>query len=216
MKGPFSYGMRRAAFNAAVLASFAASFAAAADSPARVAILGDSLTAGYGLPAAEAFPARLETELRGRGLAVEILNAGVSGDTTAGGLARLDWALADAPDALIVALGGNDALRGLDPAAMEANLTAIVERAQAAGAKVMLAGMRAPPNLGRDYEAAFNAVFPRVAARRGAALYPFLLDGVAADPALNQPDGIHPSAAGAAVMARRMAPAVEEWLAADP
>lgn len=209
MRGLFSYGVRRAAFNAAVLASFAA----AADSPARIAILGDSLTAGYGLPAAEAFPARLETELRDRGLAVEILNAGVSGDTTAGGRARLDWVLADAPDALVVALGGNDALRGLDPAAMEANLSAIVERAQAAGVRVMVAGMRAPPNMGRGYEAAFNAVFARVAARRGAALYPFLLDGVAADPVLNQPDGIHPSAEGAAVIARRLAPALAEWLA---
>lgn len=171
------------------------------------------MAAGYGLRAEEAFPARLEAELRELGVEAEVANAGVSGDTTAGGLARLDWVLADEPDALVVALGGNDALRGLDPAAMEANLSAIVGRAQAAGVRVMLAGMRAPPNMGRDYEAAFNAVFARVVARRGAALYPFLLDGVAADPALNQPDGIHPSAAGAAVIARRLAPAIAKWLA---
>lgn len=210
MKTRFTYGVRRLACNAVALASLAA--AAAADSPARIAILGDSLAAGYGLRAAEAFPARLEAELRGLGAAAEVANAGVSGDTSAGGLARLDWVLADAPDALVVALGGNDALRGLDPAAMEANLSAIVERAQAAGVRVMVAGMRAPPNMGRDYEAAFNAVFARVAARSGAALYPFLLDGVAADPALNQPDGIHPSAEGAEVIARRLAPAIAEWL----
>ena len=212
MKTRRTYGARRLACNAVALASLAAA-AAAADTPPRIAILGDSLAAGYGLRAEEAFPARLEAELRELGVEAEVANAGVSGDTTAGGLARLDWVLADAPDALVVALGGNDALRGLDPAAMEANLSAIVGRAQTAGVRVMLAGMRAPPNMGRDYEAAFNAVFARVAARRGAALYPFLLDGVAADPALNQPDGIHPSAAGAAVIARRLAPAIAKWLA---
>ena len=178
--------------------------------------MGDSITAGYGLAAEDAFPARLEAELRDLGVAAEVSNAGVSGDTTAGGLARVDWLLADSPGAVIVALGGNDALRGLAPEEAEANLAAIVAKLRAAGARVMLAGMLAPRNLGAAYARAFDAIFPRVARRTGAAFYPFLLDGVAADPALNQPDGIHPNAAGAALIAARMAPVVAEWLAAVP
>ena len=211
------YGAARAAFNAlaalCALCACGSAVAAAAEAP-RIAILGDSIAAGYGLAAEDAFPARLEAALRALGVAAEVSNAGVSGDTTAGGLARVDWLLADSPGAVVVALGGNDALRGLAPEAVEANLAAIVEKLRAGGARVMLAGMLAPRNLGEAYAREFDAVFPRVARRYGAAFYPFLLDGVAADPALNQPDGIHPNAAGAALIAERMAPVVAEWLAA--
>ena len=183
----------------------------AADPP-RLLALGDSLTAGYGLAQEDAFPAQLETALRARGHAVAVLDAGVSGDTTAGGRARLDWVLADDPDAAIVALGGNDGLRGLDPAGTRATLTAIVERLRGEGIPVLIAGMLAPPNLGPDYGAAFNAVFPEVAEETGALLYPFFLEGVAAEPALNQPDGIHPTAEGVAVMVAGILPAVEALL----
>ena len=213
--GASRYGVARAAFNAlAALCACGSAAAAGAEAP-RIAILGDSIAAGYGLAAEDAVPARLEAELRRLGVAAEVSNAGVSGDTTAGGLARVDWLLADSPGAVVVALGGNDALRGLAPEAVEANLAAIVEKLRAGGARVMLAGMLAPRNLGEAYARAFDAVFPRVARRYGVAFYPFLLDGVAADPALNQPDGIHPNAAGAALIAERMAPAVAAWLAAE-
>ena len=213
--GASRYGVARAAFNAlAALCACGGASAAGAEAP-RIAILGDSIAAGYGLAAEDAVPARLEAELRRLGVAAEVSNAGVSGDTTAGGLARVDWLLADSPGAVVVALGGNDALRGLAPEAVEANLAAIVEKLRAGGARVMLAGMLAPRNLGEAYARAFDAVFPRVARRYGVAFYPFLLDGVAADPALNQPDGIHPNAAGAALIAERMAPAVAAWLAAE-
>lgn len=180
--------------------------------PLRLLALGDSLTAGYGLPHEDAFPVRLEAALRARGHAVMVLDAGVSGDTTAGGRARLDWVLADDPDAAIVALGGNDGLRGLDPEGTRANLTAIVERLRGEGIPVLIAGMLAPPNLGPDYGSAFNAVFPEVAEETGALLYPFFLEGVAAEPALNQPDGIHPTAEGVAVMVAGILPAVEALL----
>jgi acyl-CoA thioesterase-1 len=185
--------------------------AAAAEGP-RILVLGDSLTVGYGLAEEEAFPARLEARLRAAGIAAAVLNAGVSGDTTAGGLARLDWVLGDAPDHVIVALGANDALRGLDPAQVEANLATIVERLEARGVRVLVAGMLAPPNMGHAYETAFNAVFPRLAKRFAVPLYPFLLDGVAAEPDLLQPDGTHPNPAGADTIAARMLPAVIDWL----
>lgn len=186
-------------------------------SPARAApvtllALGDSLTAGYGLPAAEAFPVQLEAALKAKGRDVRVVNAGVSGDTSAGGLARLDWALADKPQAAIVALGANDGLRGLDTDRLRANLDAIVARLQGAGVKVLLAGMEAPPNLGPEYGQAFRAAYARVAKDRGVALYPFFLDGVAANPALNQKDGLHPTGAGVAVMVGRMLPMVEKLL----
>ncbi|MBB4286487.1 arylesterase [Roseospira goensis] len=178
----------------------------------RLLAFGDSLTAGYNLPQEAAFPVQLEQALRDRGHDVTVLNGGVSGDTTAGGRARLDWVLAQDPDAAIVALGGNDGLRGLDPADTRANLTAIVTRFQDAGIPVLIAGMKAPPNLGRDYGQAFNSVFPDVAEETGALLYPFFLEGVAADPALNQPDGIHPTADGVAVMVEGILPQVEALL----
>jgi acyl-CoA thioesterase-1 len=209
--GALRYGARWGWFNArAVAASLVLAATANAEAP-RIVVLGDSLAAGYGLAAEDAFPARLEARLRAAGLAAAVVNAGVSGDTTAGGLARLDWVLGDA-DHVIVALGANDALRGLDPAETEANLAVIVERLEARGVRVLIAGMRAPPNMGRAYEAAFNAVFPRLAERFRVPLYPFLLDGVAAEPSLLQADGTHPNAAGADAIARRMLPLVRAWL----
>lgn len=162
----------------------------------RVALLGDSLTAGYGLAPADSFPARLQDALDGLGYAVEVLDAGVSGDTTAGGLARLDWVLGDRPDLVVVELGANDALRGLPPETAYANLDAILARLAKQGVAAMLAGMRAPRNLGADYVAAFDSIYPRLAKEHSVPLYPFFLEAVALDPALNQPDGLHPNAAG--------------------
>ncbi|MQX36592.1 arylesterase [Roseospira navarrensis] len=183
----------------------------------RLLVLGDSLTAGYNLPQDKAFPVQLEEALGDAGHEVTVLNAGVSGDTTAGGRARLDWVLAEEPDAAIVALGGNDGLRGLDPAQTREHLTAIVRRLKSEEVQVMIAGMLAPPNLGRDYGEAFNTVFPEVAERTGVLFYPFFLEGVAADPALNQSDGIHPTAEGVSVMVENILPKVERLLEkADP
>jgi len=179
--------------------------AAGAD-PVRILAFGDSLTAGYGLPEAEGFPAQLEAALAAAGIEAEVINGGVSGDTTAGGLARLDWALADDPDVVILELGANDGLRGLRPAETRANLDAILTRLGEEGIAVLLAGMLAPPNLGREFGEAFNAMFPALAEEHGVAFYPFFLDGVATDPALNQPDGIHPNAAGVAVIVERILP----------
>jgi acyl-CoA thioesterase-1 len=171
-----------------------------------VVALGDSLTAGLGVAADEAFPARLETRLKTEGYAYRVVNAGVSGDTTAGGLRRVDWVLRARPDVVIVALGANDGLRGQDPRAMRANLDEIVARLQAAGARVLLVGMRLPPNYGGDYTKEFEAVFPAVARRAKVALVPFLLDGVAGVPRLNQADGIHPTAAGQQAIADHLWP----------
>jgi acyl-CoA thioesterase-1 len=193
-----------------LLAALAATPAAA--EPVRILAFGASIIAGHGLEAKDSLPAQLEKALAERGIAAEVINGGVSGETSAGGLARLDWALADDPDLVIVDLGGNDALRGIDPRSTEANLDAIVARIRAQGRRVLLAGMLAPPNLGADYAAAFNAVFPAVAERHGVPLYPFILDGVVADPALNQEDGIHPNAAGVKVIVERMLPDVIEAL----
>ena len=187
-----------------------------ADDAARILILGDSLSAGLGLPEDESFPSRLGAALEEKGHAVTIINAGVSGDTSAGGRARLDWVMGEDPDAALVTLGANDALRGLDTDAMKANLIAIVERLQAEGLPVLIAGMKAPPNLGDDYESAFEAVFPAVAQQTGALLYPFFLEGVAADPALNQADGIHPTAEGVEIIVKGILPKVEELLARLP
>ena len=185
---------------------------AAAEEPG-IVVLGDSLTAGFGLPREDAFPARLETALKARGHGWRVIDAGVSGDTSAGGLARLDWMLADAPDIVIVELGANDGLRGLPTDRMEANLDAILARLADAGATVLLAGMRAPANFGADYEAAFQAVYERLAARHGVAFYPFFLEGVALEPALNQADGIHPNAAGVDEIVRRIVPHVVALIA---
>jgi acyl-CoA thioesterase-1 len=174
-----------------------------------VVFLGDSLTAGYGLAAEEAFPALVEQRLASSGLPVRVVNAGVSGDTSAGGLARLDWLLAQKPAILFVCLGGNDGLRGLPLSATEANLRAIVEGARAAGARVVLAGMQIPPNYGPEYTAGFRALFPRLATEYDLTLVPFLLEGVAARPELNQRDGIHPNAEGQKIVARTVTQALE-------
>ncbi len=200
------------ALAAAVWLSLAA---ARADQAPLVVMLGDSLTAGYGLAAKDALPRRLEAALLGRGVAVRIRNAGVSGDTTAGGRARLDWVLADRPGYVIVALGANDALRGIDPATTRANLDWILAELKRRGIAVLLAGMLAPPNLGREYRRRFDRLYPGLAARHGVLLYPFLLDGVAAEPTLNQADGIHPNPAGVAVISERLAPYVIRLLEDD-
>ncbi|WP_241003880.1 arylesterase [Magnetospirillum aberrantis] len=180
--------------------------------PFRLLALGDSLTAGYGVAAADSFPAQLERALRAQGHDVTVINAGVSGDTSAGGKARLDWSLGDRPNAAIVELGANDGLRGLDVGQMEANLDNIVGRLKGAGIKVLLTGMRAPPNYGADYAQSYAAVFPRVARRHQVAFYPFFLEGVARDPRFNQPDGLHPTALGVAEIVRRMLPEVTALL----
>lgn len=195
------------------IALFRSGAALAQGAEIRLLMLGDSITAGYGLARSEGPPARLQALLRQRGRHVRVIDAGVSGDTTAGGRARLDWALADRPQAAIVALGGNDALRGLTPQQMRANLAAILDRLAQRNIPALLAGMIAPPNLGRDYGDEFRAVFTDLARERPEVVfYPFLLDGVAGDPRLNQPDRIHPTAEGAEEIARRMLPFVETLL----
>ena len=167
----------------------------------RVVVLGDSLTAGLGLPSDQAYPAVLQRRLNDAGLGYDVVNAGVSGDTSAGGLRRLDWALDGDVRVLIVALGGNDALRGLQPDELKRNLAQIIERAQARGVRVVLAGMDAPPNWGRGYIVAFHQVYPSVAAEYHVAFVPFLLAGVGGHDELNQNDGIHPTVAGARIVA---------------
>ena len=179
----------------------------------RLVALGDSLTAGLGLPQDQAFPEALEKALRAKGYDVEIANAGVSGDTSADGLARYDWSVPQDTDALIVELGANDMLRGLDPAAAEASLAQILTRAKAAHIVTLLAGMRAAPNLGPDYQRRFDAIYPALAERFGVALYPFFLDGVAADPKLNQKDGLHPTRQGVEKIVANILPSVEALLA---
>ena len=169
---------------------------------------GDSLTAGYGLAPEQAFPARLEAALRRQGIEVRVVNGGVSGDTTAGGLSRLDWALADKPDLVILALGANDALRGIDPVTVRDNLDKMIEKIEANGAKMLLIGMLAPPNWGAEYENAFDRIFPELAKTHDVPLYPFFLEGVAMKPELNQPDGLHPNERGVAVLVDRLAPVV--------
>ena len=183
--------------------------AAAAASRVKVAFLGDSLTAGYGLAPSEAYPSLLQARLLSAGLAAEVVNAGVSGDTSAGGLRRLDWALEGDVRVLVVALGGNDALRGLGTEDLRRNLAAIIERARERGVTVILAGMEAPPNLGRAYTSAFRQVYRDLAETYRIALIPFLLDGVAGRPSLNQADFIHPNAAGATKVANLVWPYVE-------
>jgi acyl-CoA thioesterase I len=175
-------------------------------------VLGDSLTAAYGLDLADGFPARLEQALRAEGYDCAVLDAGVSGDTSAGGLARLDWMLADRPSHVIVELGANDGLRALPSEQMEQNLDQIVARLKDEGIAVLLTGMLAPPNLGRDYGAAFEAVFPRLAQQHDLPLYPFFLDGVAGEALLNQGDGIHPTAEGVAIIVENILRTVTDWL----
>jgi acyl-CoA thioesterase-1 len=197
------------------LSAVTPSTAAAGDS-LRVLAFGDSLTAGYGLPKEVSFTTQLERALENDGLAAAVINAGVSGDTSAGGLARLDWTLGGTPhggpDAVIVELGANDALRGIDPRVTYDNLDAILSKIRRRGLPVLLAGMRAPPNMGPEYAEAFDGIYTRLADKHGVALYPFFLEGVAADPELNQADGIHPNARGVAEIVKRIAPAVKVLL----
>jgi acyl-CoA thioesterase-1 len=185
----------------------------AAERPVQIVVLGDSLTAGYGLPADAAFPARLEQALKGKGLAVEVANAGVSGDTASGGLARLDWSVPEGTDAVIVELGANDMLRGIDPKVTRTALEEIVRRLVARRIAVLIAGMWATPNLGPDYGRDFEAIYADLAAKNGLLLYPFFLEGVAADARLNQRDGTHPNAAGVDAIVKRILPKVEELVA---
>ncbi len=203
------YGQAARLFNIAWLAvALAAGAAGAGERPLRLVAFGDSLTAGYRLEVSAAFPAQLERALNAQGRRVEVINAGVSGDTTARGLARLDWTLGERPDAVILELGANDALRGVKPAVTYANLDRILTRLGERGVPVLLAGMLAPPNLGRRYGRQFNAVFPRLAEKHGVPLYPFFLDGVATDRVLNLGDGMHPNRAGVTVMVERIMPYV--------
>ena len=175
----------------------------------RLLAFGDSLTSGWGLAARDAFPAQLERALHAAGRKnVRVIASGVAGDTSAGGRARLAWSLADRPDVAIVELGANDGLRGIDPASTYGNLDAILAELKRRGIPVLLAGMYAPPNLGSEYGEAFNAIYPRLAERHGVVLYPFFLEGVAVEPALNQPDGIHPNGDGVAVIVERILPYV--------
>jgi acyl-CoA thioesterase-1 len=190
----------------------AGSIAAQAAAPIRLLVLGDSLTAGYGLPHADGFQAQLARALAAQGRDVRMIDAAVSGDTTAGGRARLDWALGDGADAAIVELGANDGLRGLDPAQMEANLSAILDTLAAKHIPVLLTGMYALPNFGADYGQAFKAVFDRLGARKGVLYDPFFLEGVAAVPSLNQADGLHPNAEGVRREVARLLPLVDRLL----
>ena len=180
--------------------------------PVRIVALGDSLTAGYQLPASAALPAVLERNLRAAGRDVRIDNAGVSGDTASGGLERLDWALGQGADGVILALGANDMLRGVDPAQTEKALDEIVSRLQAKNLKVLLVGMLASPSLGPEFVQRFNAIYGRLAERHGVLLYPFILQGVTQNPRLNLSDGMHPNREGVEVIAKSMQPAVERLI----
>lgn len=207
------YGRRAALQKALLLFPAGSALAQTAGQPVRLLALGDSLTAGYGLPRGQGFVPQLQAALRARGRNVRVLDGGVSGDTMAGGAARLDWAMAERPQAAIVALGGNDGLRGLPPERMAEALESILSRLEARRVPTLLAGMEAPPNLGNDYTSAFRRVFSDAAARRpGLVFVPFFLDGVAGERNLNQPDGIHPNERGVAEMVRRMLPPTEALL----
>jgi acyl-CoA thioesterase-1 len=181
--------------------------------PVRIVVFGDSLVAGFQIETADAFPAQLERALKARGHAVQVVNAGVSGDTTASALERLRWAVPERTDAVIVELGANDALRGLDPGRAKANLDRIIATLKAGGSEVLLAGMLAPRNFGPEYARAFDAIYGELASRHGVLLYPFFLDGVALDRAFNLGDGLHPNEKGVAEITRRILPLVEELIA---
>ena len=200
---------------AAALAAMIAPLSAAhaQSTPIRLVALGDSLSAGYNLPQEAAFPVALERALKAKGYKVEIANAGVSGDTSAGGLDRLDWSVPDGTDGVILELGANDMLRGLDPAGTRKNIEAIVERLKSRNIPVMLAGMYASRNLGPDYVQKFDSIYPDIAKKHDLVLYPFFLDGVAGDRSLNLPDGLHPTAKGVEIIVERILPSVESFLA---
>jgi acyl-CoA thioesterase I len=216
---PRSYGnnhvrvQRLAALLLAVACVFAPDFAAAAGQPVKIVALGDSLTAGLGLPVDAGFPARLARALQAKGIAVTIANAGVSGDTASGGLNRLAWSVPQGTDAVILELGANDMLRGVDPNVTKAALDKILVQLAGRHIPVLLAGMKSSRNMGDEYARAFDAIFPVLASTHRVVFYPFFLDGVAADPKLNQGDGMHPNAAGVDVIVKRMLPSVEELIA---
>ena len=195
-----------------VIAFLLLSIPAAFSKPVTLLVLGDSLSSGFGLSPQEAFPARLEAALKVQYPGIKIINAGVSGDTAADGLARLDWALNDEVGGLIVELGANDALRGLDVAQTEAALDGIMAKAAAKKLPTLLLGMKAPPNMGPDYVARFDGLYPRLAKKYNALLYPFFLDGVAADASLNQGDGMHPNGRGVDLIVSKIKPGVEELI----
>jgi acyl-CoA thioesterase I len=213
-----SYGLRFMAFKhpaSLIFGAFLAILATAADAePYRIVGLGDSLMAGYGLGPGEGFPEKLQAALQRKGHDVVIANAGVSGDTTSGGLSRLDWSTPDGTQFVILELGANDMLRGIAPEVTEQNLDRMIFRLKQRGIAVLLVGMVAAPNLGSDYADAFNAIFPRLAQKHDVALYPFFLDGVAADRSFLLEDGMHPNAAGIERMVERVLPEVEKLIAA--
>jgi acyl-CoA thioesterase-1 len=218
--GGFSYGWRRAlvqiagaAVCSAMIIAATAVPAARAETPVKIVALGDSLTAGYGLPDPDGFVPRLQAALAGKGINVEIVNAGVSGDTAPDGLGRLDWSVPQGTDAVIVELGANDMLRGAKPEVTRDALDAILRRLSERHIPVLLCGMRAAPNLGAEYGQAFEQIYPALAAQYDALLYPFFLDGAAADRSLTQHDGMHPNAAGVDVIVSRILPKVEELIA---
>jgi acyl-CoA thioesterase-1 len=200
---------------AAVLVAVIAPLPAAhaQNNPIRLVALGDSLSAGYNLPQEAAFPVALERALKAKGYRVEVANAGVSGDTSSGGLDRLDWSVPDGTDGVILELGANDMLRGLDPAGTRKNVEAIVERLKSRNIPVMLAGMYASRNLGTEYVQKFDSIYPDIAKKHDLVLYPFFLDGVAGDRSLNLPDGMHPTAKGVEIIVERILPSVESFLA---
>lgn len=216
-----SYGFWHMAFNrilgpalAALLIVIGALGGTAQAAPVQVVALGDSLTAGYGLDPGQAFPEKLQAALQAKGIDATVANAGVSGDTTSGGLSRLDWSVPDGTRLVILELGANDMLRGITPDLTETNLDAIVGRLKERGIGVLLAGMRAAPNLGPDYVAAFDGIYPRLAEKHGVPLYPFFLDGVAADMSLLLADGMHPNAAGVDRIVEGILPQVEAAIGA--
>jgi acyl-CoA thioesterase-1 len=182
--------------------------------PIKVVVLGDSLSAGLGLPGPAAFPARLQKTLNNNGIEVDMINAGVSGDTTSGGRDRLDWSVPEGTEAVILELGANDALRGVDPKVTRSALTDILTRLKARGIAVLLCGMYAPPNYGSDYAARFNAIYPELAKSFGVPLYPFFLEGVATEARLNQADGMHPTAEGVDTIVKNILPTVQAFLGA--
>ena len=194
------------------LSLFTANDGNAMAAPVRILAFGDSLTAGYGLPEGDGFVPQLQMALQKMGREVSVINGGVSGDTTAGGLSRLDWMLADKPDMVILELGANDMLRGLPPAEARANLDAIIQRIRQSGAKLLLVGMLAARNMGEEYRQQFDAIYPDLAKQHDVPLYPFFLDGVAARPELNQSDGLHPTKEGVAVIVANILPAVTQLL----
>jgi acyl-CoA thioesterase I len=205
-------GLLLVAAEGVAVPALAQSSAAENGAPIKMVVLGDSLSAGFGLPGSDAFPAKLQKALRAKGIALDMTNAGVSGDTASGGRDRLDWSVPQGTEAVIVELGANDALRGTDPAVTRAALADILAQLKVRGVAVMLCGMLAPPNYGADFAARFNSIYPDLAKAYHVPLYPFFLEGVAANPKLNQADGMHPTAEGVDIIVKNILPSVEAFL----